>query len=237
MHGMPLRCQCSALLDNLSFPDLCIPLQAYIHISGMSSASHFQLIFERAVMDYHIHDDVDASETNPFDEGSFEALIYRKNWIDTVQWHLEDIVRDPAIDPARGMEVKRRIDRSNQQRTDLVEAIDERLMTELCPHGPATDAPLNTETPAWAIDRLSILALKIYHMRLEAERPTADESHRAACRRKLEVLLEQRSDLIHSIDDLLSDIAAGRKRMRLYKQMKMYNDASLNPVLYRAGQS
>lgn len=194
-------------------------------------------IFEVAIADFHLEDDVDASFRSPFPPESLEHLLYSKNWIDTVQWHLEDIVRDPAIDPARGMEVKRRIDRSNQQRTDLVEAIDERLMTELCPHGPAIDAPLNTETPAWAIDRLSILALKIYHMRLEAERPTADEAHRAACRRKLEVLLEQRSDLIHSIDVLLSDIAAGRKRMRLYKQMKMYNDASLNPVLYRVGQS
>lgn len=194
-------------------------------------------IFEGAIADFHLEDDVDAPSRSPFPPGGLEHLLYSKNWIDTVQWHLEDIVRDPAIDPARGMEVKRRIDRSNQQRTDLVEAIDERLMTEICPHGPATDAPLNTETPAWAIDRLSILALKIYHMRLEAERPTADESHRAACRRKLEVLMEQRSDLIHSIDALLADIAAGRKRMRLYKQMKMYNDASLNPVLYRAGQS
>jgi hypothetical protein len=203
----------------------------------MLSASHFLHIFDRAVRDYHVHDDVDAPERNPYESGSLDGLLYRKNWIDTVQWHLEDIVRDPAIDPVHGMAVKRRIDGSNQQRTDLVEAIDERLMTELLPDGPAPDAPLNTETPAWAVDRLSILALKIFHMRLEAERPTADEGHRAACRHKLEVLLAQRSDLMRSIDTLLEDIAAGRKRMRLYKQMKMYNDASLNPVLYRTGKS
>jgi hypothetical protein len=203
----------------------------------MFSASQFLHIFERAVMDYHLHDDVDAPERNPYEAGSLDALLYRKNWIDTVQWHLEDIVRDPAIDPARGMSVKRRIDSSNQQRTDLVEAIDEWLMAQLCTGSPDPGAPLNTETPAWAVDRLSILALKIFHMRLEAERPSAGEAHREACRRKLDVLSEQRSDLLESIDTLLADIAAGRKRMRLYKQMKMYNDASLNPVLYRAGKS
>jgi hypothetical protein len=194
-------------------------------------------IFETAISDYHVADHVDAPHRNPHPSDSIEALLYHKNWIDTVQWHLEDIVRDPAIDPVRGMEVKRRIDSSNQQRTDLVEAIDERLMAELRPESTAVDAPLNTETPAWAIDRLSILALKIYHMRLEAQRPSADEAHRDACRRKLDVLLEQRSDLSLSIDTLLGDIAAGRKRMRLYKQMKMYNDVSLNPVLYGTGKS
>jgi hypothetical protein len=194
-------------------------------------------IFETAISDYHVADHVDAPHQNPHPLDSLEALLYHKNWIDTVQWHLEDIVRDPAIDPVRGMEVKRRIDSSNQQRTDLVEAIDERLMAELRPESTAVDAPLNTETPAWAIDRLSILALKIFHMRLETQRPTAEEVHRQACRRKLDVLLEQHSDLSLSIDTLLGDIAAGRKRMRLYKQMKMYNDASLNPVLYRAGKS
>jgi hypothetical protein len=202
----------------------------------MDAASCYR-IFETAISDYHVADHVDAPHQNPHPLDSLEALLYQKNWIDTVQWHLEDIVRDPAIDPLRGMEVKRRIDRSNQQRTDLVEAIDERLMAELRPDGTAADAPLNTETPAWAIDRLSILALKIYHMRLEAQRPSADEAHRDACRRKLDVLLEQRSDLSLSIDTLLGDIAAGRKRMRLYKQMKMYNDASLNPVLYGTGKS
>ncbi|NDC78556.1 MAG: DUF4254 domain-containing protein, partial [Chitinophagia bacterium] len=148
-------------------------------------------IFETAIIDYHVVDHVDATHRNPHPPDSLEALLYHKNWIDTVQWHLEDMVRDPTIDPVRGMEVKRRIDKSNQQRTDLVEAIDERLMAELRPEGSAADAPLNTETPAWAIDRLSILALKIFHMRLEAQRPTADETHREACRRKLDVLLEQ----------------------------------------------
>lgn len=194
-------------------------------------------IFEQSIHDYHRSDDVDAPHRNPYPPDSLDALLYRKNWIDTVQWHLEDIVRDPAIDPVIGMAVKRRIDSSNQQRTDLVEAIDEWIMAALRPANPIPDAPLNTETPAWAIDRLSILALKVFHMRLEAERPTAGEGHRAACRHKLDVLMEQRSDLTLSIDALLADIAAGRKRMRLYKQMKMYNDASLNPVLYRTGKS
>ncbi len=170
---------------------------------------------------------------NPFPEGSLNALLYLKNWIDTVQWHLEDIIRDPAIDPASALLIKRRIDRSNQHRTDVVEDIDRFFLQQISSPAPE-DAPLNTETPAWAIDRLSILALKIYHMREEVLRTNASETHRAACQRKLDILLLQRSDLSGSIDALLDDIASGRKRMRLYKQMKMYNDESLNPVLYRS---
>lgn len=196
------------------------------------NASLFLSVFERSIQDYHRYDDVDAIIANPFPVDSLEALLYLKNWIDTVQWHLEDIIRDPAIDPVSALSIKRRIDRSNQHRTDVVEDIDAYLLQGIT-NAAAKDAPLNTETPAWAIDRLSILALKIYHMRQETLRTDADDAHRTACQRKLDILLLQRTDLSGSIDTLLEDIAAGRKRMRLYKQMKMYNDESLNPVLYR----
>ena len=196
------------------------------------NAARFNDIFDRSVQDYHLIDDVDTPERNPFKEGGLEALLYSKNWIDTVQWHLEDIIRDPNIDPLDALSVKRRIDRLNQERTDRVERIDAFLEDAFGQVVTQPDARLNTESPAWAIDRLSILSLKIHHMRIEAERDSADESHRLLCRRKLAVLLEQRKDLSISIDQLLEDIGAGRKRMKGYRQMKMYNDESLNPVLY-----
>lgn len=189
-------------------------------------------IFERAIDDYHVSDDVDAPIRNPYPAPGIEADLYLKNWIDTVQWHLEDIVRDPEIDPIRALQIKRRIDRSNQERTDLVERIDSYFLTLYKDVRPAIDATINTESPAWAVDRLSILALKIYHMRQEVDRTDVDEAHREACRRKLAVLLEQRADLSLALDQLLADIAAGRKYMKVYRQMKMYNDPSLNPVLY-----
>lgn len=159
-------------------------------------------------------------------------MLYRKNWIDTVQWHLEDIVRDPEIDPVAALAIKRRIDASNQERTDVVEYIDSYFLDRYKAVRPLAEARINTETPAWAVDRLSILALKIYHMQQEAERPDSTDAHRAACRAKWEVLLTQRADLSQAIEELLDDIAAGRKYMKLYKQMKMYNDPALNPVLY-----
>lgn len=189
-------------------------------------------IFERAIDDYHVSDDVDAPIRNPYPAPGIEADLYLKNWIDTVQWHLEDIVRDPEIDPIRALQIKRRIDRSNQERTDLVERIDSYFLTLYKDVRLAADATINTESPAWAVDRLSILALKIYHMRQEVDRTDVDEAHREACRRKLAVLLEQRADLSLALDQLLADIAAGRKYMKVYRQMKMYNDPSLNPVLY-----
>lgn len=189
-------------------------------------------IFERAIDDYHVSDDVDAPIRNPYPAPGIEADLYLKNWIDTVQWHLEDIVRDPEIDPIRALQIKRRIDRSNQERTDLVERIDSYFLTLYKDVRLAADATINTESPAWAVDRLSILALKIYHMRQEVNRTDVDEAHREACRRKLAVLLEQRADLSLALDQLLTDIAAGRKYMKVYRQMKMYNDPSLNPVLY-----
>ena len=191
-------------------------------------------IFNRVIVDYHRYDDVDREPVNPFATGSLDHLLYMKNWVDTVQWHLEDIIRDPQIDPVKALEIKRRIDRSNQVRTDMVEYIDSWLLDKYRDVTPLPTARLNTETPAWAIDRLSILALKIYHMRCETERTDVDEAHRAACRKKLDVLLSQQVDLSRAIEELIEDIEAGRKYMKTYKQMKMYNDPSLNPVLYAA---
>ncbi len=189
-------------------------------------------IFNRAIGDYHRWDDVDHPIENPYEPGSLEHLLYHKNWIDTVQWHLEDIIRDPQIDPVAALTIKRRIDKSNQDRTDMVEYIDSYLLDKYRDVEPRPDARLNTETPAWAIDRLSILALKIYHMAREAERTDVGDAHRAACRKKLDVLLAQQVDLSGAIEELIGDIEAGRKYMKTYKQMKMYNDPALNPVLY-----
>ncbi len=189
-------------------------------------------IFQQAIADYHTNDSVDQKVKNPYQEGSLEHLLYHKNWIDAVQWHLEDIIRDPAIDPADALVIKRRIDASNQVRTDMVEYIDSYMLDKYKDTLPSPDAKLNTETPAWAIDRLSILALKIFHMALEVERTDVDEAHRTACKAKLDVLLTQRTDLSMAIEELIADIEAGRKYMKVYKQMKMYNDPTLNPVLY-----
>lgn len=190
-------------------------------------------IFSAVIRDYHLTDEVDAALINPHASGSVEALLYHKCWIDTVQWHLEDLVRNPSIDPVEGIALKRRIDASNQHRTDLVEYIDSWLMEHYKNTSPLSSATINTESPAWAIDRLSILALKIFHMQHEAERNDATSEHRSRCQEKLEVLLEQRKDLSLSIDQLLEDIGKGVKFMKVYRQMKMYNDTSLNPVLYQ----
>ncbi len=189
-------------------------------------------IFLRSVNAYHLTNDVDAPMQNPFEKGSLEYLLYWKNHIDTVQWHLEDIVRDPHIDPVKGLDLKRRIDRSNQERTDMVEQIDDHFLHQYSNVVPLDHATINTESPAWAIDRLSILVLKIYHMEEEVKRQEVSDEHRAACSAKLQILLTQQGDLSQSIDELLTDIASGKKKMRVYRQMKMYNDPSLNPVLY-----
>lgn len=189
-------------------------------------------IFSRAINDYHQADDVDTKVNNPYGEGTIENSLYMKCWIDTVQWHLEDIIRDPQIDPVAALAIKRRIDKSNQERTDMVEYVDSYLLDKYREIEPLPGARLNTETPAWAIDRLSILALKIYHMACETERTDVDDAHRAACRKKLDVLLAQQADLSKAIEELIEDIEAGRKYMKTYKQMKMYNDPALNPVLY-----
>jgi len=190
-------------------------------------------IFVQAIRDYHLTDNVDTPIRNPYERDSIEFSLYLKCWIDTVQWHYEDIIRDPHINPTEALALKRRIDHSNQDRTDLVEEIDTYFRQLYSDVTPLPDARLNTESPAWAVDRLSILALKIYHMREQVERTDATEEHRARCQAKLDVLLEQQVDLSTAIDQLLEDIKEGRKYMKVYRQMKMYNDPSTNPVLYK----
>ncbi|MBB2144357.1 DUF4254 domain-containing protein [Pedobacter sp. LMG 31464] len=189
-------------------------------------------IFNQSITDYHKFDNIDQVAVSPHDTTSLAHLLYLKNWIDTAQWHMEDVVRNPEINPVEGLSWKRRIDAQNQVRTDMVEFIDGYFLDLYKNITPLSTAKVNTESPAWAIDRLSILALKIYHMQEEAERPTATDEHRKQCLQKLTILLAQRTDLSASIDELLVDIEAGKKYMKVYKQMKMYNDPSLNPILY-----
>ena len=189
-------------------------------------------IFIQAINDYHKLDQIDQAIINPYEKDSFSHLLYQKNWIDTAQWHMEDVVRNPEINPVEGLNWKRRIDAQNQVRTDMVEFIDSYFLDLYKNSTTLPNATINTESPAWAIDRLSILALKIYHMQEEADRPSASEEHRLQCNEKLNVLLAQRTDLSTSIDELIADIEAGKKYMKVYKQMKMYNDPSLNPILY-----
>ena len=199
----------------------------------MSFTQDSNRIFNQAIHDYHVKDNIDTPICNPFDEGTIENRLYLKCWIDTVQWHFEDIIRDPEIDPVEALALKRRIDKSNQDRTDLVEQIDSYFRELYKEVKVDADARINTESPAWAVDRLSILALKIYHMKEQAERTDATPEHVPKCKAKLSVLLEQQKDLSTAIDQLLEDIAAGRKYMKVYRQMKMYNDVDTNPVLYK----
>ena len=189
-------------------------------------------LFERQIEDYHKTDSVDAPTHNPYVEGTFEHLLWEKSYIDTVQWHLEDLIRPEDVDPKEALRLKRWIDRSNQQRTDTVERIDDHYMQEFAGVALAADAKINTETPAWAIDRLSILALKIYHFGIEVRRTDVSAEQHARCEAKYRTLLEQKGDLMEAIEDLLKELSAGTKRMKLYRQMKMYNDPSLNPMLY-----
>ena len=190
-------------------------------------------VFEKSVDDYHVYDDINRLASNPYDKKDFEHLLYEKNWIDAVQWHYEDIIRDPDIDPNEGINLKRLIDSSNQNRTEMVEYIDSYFLKLYSNVSPKPDAKVNTESPAWALDRLSILILKIYHMKEESLRKDVSEQHRNTCNEKLQVLLEQQKDLSESIDQLLEDLSKGEKKMKVYKQMKMYNDETLNPVLYK----
>ena len=189
-------------------------------------------IFQKSISDYHKYDRVDAAMQNPFVNGSLDYLFYLKNWIDTVQWHFEDLVRNPLIEPLDALKLKRKIDESNQRRTDVVEYIDSWFSEQFKNVKALPGATINTESPAWAIDRLSILELKIFHMQIEAKRKEASEDHRKNCQQKLNILLIQREDLSLAIDQLINDISNGRKYMKVYRQMKMYNDDSLNPVLY-----
>ena len=190
-------------------------------------------IFNQAIRDYHVTDNIDTPINNPYKRETIEKRLYLKCWIDTVQWHFEDIIRDPHINPEEALSLKRRIDRSNQDRTDLVEQIDSYFRQKYADVKMQADARLNTESPAWAIDRLSILALKIYHMREQVERTDVDAEHHERCEAKLNILLEQQVDLSAAIDQLLADIEQGRIYMKVYRQMKMYNDPATNPVLYK----
>ena len=198
----------------------------------MTFTEHCNEIFNQAIKDYHVYDNVDTPINNPYEEGTIDNRLYLKCWIDTVQWHFEDIIRDPNIDPVEALTLKRRIDKSNQDRTDLEEQIDSYFRTIYNNVKVADDATINTESPAWAVDRLSILALKIYHMKEQVEREDASDEHREKCRAKLNVLLEQQVDLGTAINQILDDIQNGKKYMKVYKKMKMYNDPSTNPILY-----
>jgi len=189
-------------------------------------------IFEDVINDYHQHNNIDHPINNPYPINTLEHLLYLKCWIDTAQWHMEDVVRNPNIDPAEGLQWKRTIDKSNQERTDVVEYIDSYFLEEFAAITPKATAKINSESPAWVIDRLSILALKVFHMKEETDRTGASAEHTAACKLKLAILLQQRQDLSGSLDELLEDIKNGDKYMKVYKQMKMYNDPTLNPILY-----
>ena len=189
-------------------------------------------VFRKSVYDYHKFDNVNQPINNPYEKDTYEYLLYHKNWIDAVQWHLEDIIRDPQINPVEALAIKRRIDKSNQDRTDMVEHIDDYYLQLFANVKIASDATINTESPAWALDRLSILELKIYHMNEEVNRKDATDEHIKKCKMKLDVLLEQETDLSTAIEQLLKDMKDGKKFMKVYRQMKMYNDPNLNPILY-----
>ena len=191
-------------------------------------------VFSQSIADYHVKNSVNELANNPFKKDQIEHLLYQKNWIDTVQWHLEDLIRDPEINPVEALKLKRTIDQSNQKRTDLVEYIDSYFLDTFKNVKIKPNASFNSESPAWAIDRLSILALKIFHMQEETIRKNASENHIKNCEQKLQVLNQQSDDLCTAIDQLLKDIESGLKYMRTYKQMKMYNDEDLNPVLYKS---
>lgn len=199
----------------------------------MLSAEECYSIFQKSIDDYHLVDDVDAAIKNPFPENSFQSLLYLKNWIDTVQWHLEDIIRNPDINPAEALALKRRIDKSNQERTDTVEKMDDFFLESFrdVPSKPST--PINSETPAWLLDRMSILMLKIFHMKEQTQRKDVSAQHAAKCGEKLLILEEQKKDMGIAFDELLRDIDSGARRFKVYRQMKMYNDSTLNPVLYK----
>jgi hypothetical protein len=198
----------------------------------MLSANECYKVFQKSIDDYHLNDDVDTGLKNPFPSNSFESLLYHKNWIDTVQWHLEDIIRKPEIDPKEGITIKRRIDKSNQDRTDMVEKVDDQFLTKFKDIVPKTGARMNSETPAWLLDRMSILLLKIYHMKEQTERKDVGADHVEKTKAKLSVLLEQREDMRQAYDELIEDIENGNRKFKVYRQMKMYNDSSLNPMLY-----
>ncbi len=191
-------------------------------------------IFRQSIHDYHQTDSVDAPLQNPYPATDLSSLLYHKNWIDTVQWHLEDIIRSPTIRPDELVAIKRRIDQSNQDRTDTVELIDAELYGQFRSVTPRPEARMNSETPAWLLDRMSILQLKLYHFREQITRPDVTPEHRQRATQKLAVLTEQEEDLARCFDELLDDIQQGHRYVKVYRQMKMYNDPTLNPVLYQS---
>ena len=203
----------------------------------MLSANECYKVFQKSIDDYHVHDDVDVPLKNPYPENSFESLLYHKNWIDTVQWHLEDLIRKPEIDPKEGIALKRRIDKSNQDRTDMVEKVDDQFLAKFQNVVPRPGARMNSETPAWLLDRMSILLLKIYHMKEQTERKDVGADHIAKTKAKLNILLEQREDMRLAYDELIEDIEKGNRKFKVYRQMKMYNDSSLNPMLYEQNKT
>lgn len=190
-------------------------------------------VFQRSIEDYHFYDDIDRIVSSPYPGGSFESLLYEKNWIDTVQWHLEDMTRLPQIDPSEGIKIKRRIDKSNQNRTDMVEKIDDYFLEQFKDVQSKPGARINSETPAWLLDRMSILMLKIYHMQEQVNRTDTSSEHILSCESKLAILLEQKGDMQLAFDEMMEDIGNGNRRFKVYRQMKMYNDPSLNPMLYK----
>jgi KaiC/GvpD/RAD55 family RecA-like ATPase len=203
----------------------------------MLSAEECYAVFQKSIDDYHLRDDVDTPMKNPFPQGSFESLLYVKNWIDTVQWHLEDIIRNPEINPVDALAIKRRIDKSNQDRTDTVEKMDDFFLEAFREVRVTPDARINSETPAWLLDRMSILMLKIYHMKEQTERKDVSAQHLERCRQRVVVLEEQKEDMHRAFTELIEDIGSGRRRFKVYRQMKMYNDSSLNPVLYKSASA
>lgn len=223
------------LAEDLSFPRSDFPAVS-VNCAMLSANACYQ-VFQRSIDDYHIYDNVDAPIKNPYPANSFEALLYHKNWIDTVQWHLEDIIRKPDIDPKDGIALKRRIDKSNQDRTDMVEKVDDQFLGKFGNVVPKPGARMNSETPAWLLDRMSILLLKIYHMKEQTERSDVSADHISKTTAKLAVLLEQREDMRQAYDELIEDIRNGNRKFKVYRQMKMYNDASLNPMLYEQNKT
>jgi hypothetical protein len=199
----------------------------------MLNANQCYAVFQQSIDAYHVHDQVDTPVKSPFPAESFENLLYLKNWIDTVQWHLEDIIRLPTINPTEALQIKRRIDKSNQDRTDMVEKMDDYFLDQFKHVEPKSSAKINSETPAWLLDRMSILLLKIYHMKEQTERKDVSEEHLIKCQAKLAILSEQKTDMQMAFDQLMEDILYGERKMKVYRQMKMYNDATLNPMLYQ----
>ncbi|NCN08463.1 MAG: DUF4254 domain-containing protein [Leptospira sp.] len=193
-------------------------------------AKHVVSVFQKSVIDWHKEE---KPSNNPYDPQSIDHTLYQKNQVDTIQWHIEDEIRRPDIPLEEVVALKRKIDALNQDRTDTVEKLDD-FVGELVKNVTVQPgARLNSESPAWLMDRMSILELKIFHMKEQVERKDASPEHLQNCQNKLNILTEQREDLILCLDELIEDYAKGIRRFKVYRQMKMYNDKNLNPSLYK----